>query len=147
LTPINTNVYSNFNSFVQSPVRSNDIPKDKSKIASRKQSGSSKPRVNSNAPKNGLMPLKQLKEFISDIYLQKLKNDDKCVNQNKQTRETMEQYLYTYLNHKYGLKQLVIEQSKNLIAAIAHYQESDHDVHLFGLVLRHDIEEEFRIRQ
>jgi hypothetical protein len=93
------------------------------------------------------MPLKQLKEFISDIYLQKLKNDDKCVNQNKQTRETMEQYLYTYLNHKYGLKQLVIEQSKNLIAAIAHYQESDHDVHLFGLVLRHDIEEEFRIRQ
>lgn len=59
----------------------------------------------------------------------------------------MEQYLYTYLNHKYGLKQLVIEQSKNLIAAIAHYQESDHDVHLFGLVLRHDIEEEFRTRQ
>ena len=59
----------------------------------------------------------------------------------------MEQYLYTYLNHKYGLKQLVIEQSRNLIAAIAHYQESDHDVHLFGLVLKHDIEEEFRFKQ
>ena len=145
--PINTNVYSNFNSFVQSPVRGDDLQKEPTKLANRKQSGSSKARTNSNAPKGGLMPLKQLKEFISDIYIQKLKNDDKCVNQNKQTRETMEQYLYTYLNHKYGLKQLVIEQSKNLIAAISHYQESDHDVHLFGLVLRHDIEEEFRFRQ
>jgi len=36
---------------------------------------------------------KQLRELIADIYLQKVKHDDKCINLNKQCRETMEQYL------------------------------------------------------
>ena len=83
LTPVNTNVYSNFNSFVQSPVRPDHLQKEPSKMANRKQSGSVKARTGSSGPKSGLIPLKQLKEFICDIYLQKLKHDDKCVNQNK----------------------------------------------------------------
>lgn len=58
----------------------------------------------------------------------------------------MEQYLYTYLNQKYGLKSLVVEQAKAIILAVSNYRESDHDVHLFEMVLRHKVEEEFRYK-
>ena len=91
--------------------------------------------------------LKQLKEFIQDIYTQKIKNDDKNVNLNKQTRETMEQYLYTYLNQKYGLKSIVIEQAKAIINAVNTFHQVDHDVHFFEMVLKHNIDEEFRYKQ
>ena len=45
---------------------------------------------------------------MHDIYAQKIKFDKKCED-SKQSRETMEQYVYTYLNQKYGLKNLIIE--------------------------------------
>ena len=91
--------------------------------------------------------LKQLKELITDIYIQKVKHDDKCVNQNHSQRETMEQYLYTYLNQKYGLKNIVIDQVNGIISGIANYQRQDHDVLLFGKVLKNEIDEEFRYVQ
>lgn len=56
----------------------------------------------------------------------------------------MEQYLYTYLNQKYGLKSIVLDQINAIIQAIAQFQQSDHDVLLFGKVLRNEIDEEFR---
>lgn len=43
------------------------------------------------------LSLKQLKDVINDIYTQKIKFDKKC-EALKQPRETMEQYMYTYLN-------------------------------------------------
>ena len=46
---------------------------------------------------------KQLKDLIADIYTQKQKYDEKC-GENRLPRETMEQYMYTYLNQRYGLK-------------------------------------------
>ena len=54
------------------------------------------------------LTLKQLKESIEDIYLNKVKFDEKCM-ENSQPRETMDQFLYTYLNQKYGLKTLIGE--------------------------------------
>lgn len=56
----------------------------------------------------------------------------------------MEQFLYTYLNQKYGLKSLVINQINSMIAAIQKYQFQDIEVLLFGKVLRHEVNEEFR---
>jgi hypothetical protein len=50
-----------------------------------------------------ILTLKQMKEIINDIYLQKIKYDEKC-NESRLPRETMEQYMYTYLNQRYGLK-------------------------------------------
>lgn len=38
-----------------------------------------------------------MKDLINDIYLNKKKHDEKCL-ENKLARETMEQYMYTYLN-------------------------------------------------
>lgn len=59
----------------------------------------------------------------------------------------MEQYLYTYLNQKYGLKSIVLEQAKAIIHAVSNYQNTDHDIHLFEMVLRHEVDEEFRYKQ
>lgn len=66
---------------------------------------------------------------------------------NKQSRETMEQFLYTYLNQKYGLKSIVIDQANAIIQAINHYSDQNHDVLIFGKVLRHQVDEEFRYVQ
>lgn len=56
----------------------------------------------------------------------------------------MEQFLFTYLNQKYGLKTLVIDQINGIVGAIDKFQIQDHDVLLFGKVLRHEVNEEFR---
>jgi len=49
---------------------------------------------------NGKMgyTLKQLKEIIVDIFAKKEKHDWRCINECHQNRETMEQFLNTYLN-------------------------------------------------
>lgn len=59
--------------------------------------------VNPNYSTTKTLSLKQLKEVVEEIYESKLKFDDKNY-QGKLARETMNQYLFTYLNQKYGLK-------------------------------------------
>ena len=63
------------------------------------------------------LSLRQLKDIITDIYAQKVKYDQKC-EENKLARETMEQYMYTYLNQRYGLKNLIIEWAASIINGI-----------------------------
>ena len=55
----------------------------------------------------------------------------------------MEQYMYTYLNQKYGLKNLIIEWAASLINGIKKYSKEDHNVGLFGKILRNECDEEF----
>lgn len=92
------------------------------------------------------LSLKQLKEVINDIYTQKEKYDKKC-EENKLPRETMEQYMYTYLNQRYGLKNLIIEWAASIINGIKKYSKEDHAVSLFGKILRNECDEEFRFIQ
>ena len=92
------------------------------------------------------LTLKQLKDVINDIYTQKLKYDQKCV-ESKLPRETMEQFMYTYLNQKYGLKSLIIEWVAAIINGIKTYLKQDHDVALFGKILKNECDEEFRFIQ
>lgn len=49
------------------------------------------------------MSIKQLKDVINDIFIEKFKHDQRCLEARVQV-ETMEQFLYTYLSKKYGLK-------------------------------------------
>jgi len=81
-----------------SPDRKDIIPRNPSK----------KVVMKSRMPITKDLTLKQLKEVIEDIYACKIRFDEKC-RETKQARETMEQYLYTYLNQKYGLKSLINE--------------------------------------
>ncbi len=55
--------------------------------------------------------------------------------------------MYTYLNQRYGLKQLIIDWASAIIAGIKKYSKEDADVCLFGKVLRNEIDEDFRFVQ
>lgn len=84
-----------------------------------------------------------MKDHIQDMYLQKQKFDEKCL-QSQLPRETMEQYMYTYLNQRYGLKNLIIEWAGAIINGLKKFSPEDCDVALFGKILRNECDEEFR---
>jgi len=102
----------------------------------------------SPAPHSGgkTLSLKILKDTLDDIYIQKDVFVKKCFAQ-RQPKETMEQYLYTYLNQKYGLKALILEWSGGIINGIKKYAKYDNDVAVFGKILKNETDEEFRFIQ
>ena len=53
----------------------------------------------------------------------------------------MEEYLYTFFNYKYGLKNMVIEWATNIINGIKSYSYIDNEICLFGKILRNDLDE------
>lgn len=77
------------------------------------------------------------------MYAQKAKFDKKQ-QESKAPCETMEQYMYTYLNQKYGLKALIIEWASNIISAVKTYLTADHEITLFAKILKNECDEEFR---
>ena len=77
------------------------------------------------------------------MYQSKIKFDKKCED-NKQPRETLEQYMFTYLNQKYGLKNLIIEWSLAIVNGVQKHASDDHEVNLFGKILKNECDEEFR---
>ena len=85
--------------------------------------------------------IRQLLEIINDIYNSKLENDKKLEN-NRQQKLTMEQFLYHYLNNKYGLKNLVIEYASCIIQGIKDFSKKNSEILLFGKILRNEIEEQ-----
>jgi hypothetical protein len=52
--------------------------------------------------------------------------------------------MYTFLNQKYGLKNLIIEWASSIIYAIKTYSNEDAEVYLFGKILRNELDEESR---
>ena len=99
---------------------------------------------NSLPTKSKPLTLKMTKEIIEDIYKSK-NNFDKICYENKLPRETMEQHMYTYLNQKYGLKNLIIEWASSIIKSIKKYSSEDIEVNLFGKILRNEQEEDSRL--
>ena len=63
---------------------------------------------NVNNNKQQLISLKTLKDFINELYNSKAQYDIKCT-QYKIPKETLEEHMYTFLNKKYGLKNLIIK--------------------------------------
>ena len=55
--------------------------------------------------------------------------------------------MYTYLNQKYGLKSLIVEWASTIIQSVKAYIKEDHEVTLFGKVLKNECDEEFRFIQ
>ena len=99
--------------------------------------------THSNVEKRQIISLKTLKELINEIYISKENYDLKC-EQNKFPKETLEEHMYTFLNKKYGLKNLIIEWAKNIIAGIKYYSKKDSIVLLFGKIMRNEQEEKAR---
>lgn len=55
--------------------------------------------------------------------------------------------MYTYLNQKYGLKSLIVDWASTIIQGVKTYIKEDHEVTLFGKVLKNECDEEFRFIQ
>ena len=89
---------------------------------------------------NRIITNKMLKDIIYNIYNSKNIFNNKCL-ENKQPKETMEQYMYTFFNYKYGLKNMVIEWATNIINGIKTYSFIDSEICLFGKILRNDLDE------
>ena len=103
-----------------------------------------------NAPigrtQNRILTLKQLKDTIADMYTQKVKFDKKC-QETKAAKETLEQFMYTYLNQKYGLKSLIVEWAAAIINGVKTYIKEEHEVALFAKILKNECDEDFRFIQ
>ena len=82
-------------------------------------------------------------DLIDSIYSSKTTYDKKCI-EIKMPRETMEQHMYTFLNQKFGLKNLIIEWATSIINGIKMYSSEDSDICLFGKILRNEVEEDYR---
>ena len=91
-----------------------------------------------------VLTIKMTKDIMNEIYNSKAQFDKKCFD-NKLPRETMEQHMYTYLNQKYGLKNLIIAWASSIINAIKLYSSEDSDINLFGKILRNEQEEDSRL--
>jgi hypothetical protein len=90
---------------------------------------------------NRVLTKKMLLEIISEIYSSKAAFDKKCI-ESKMPKETLEQHMYTFLNQKYGLKNLIIEWATSIINGIRMFSPEDSEVCLFGKILRNELEEE-----
>jgi len=77
------------------------------------------------------------------MYSQKKKYDEKCV-ESRLPKETMEQYMYSYLNKRYGLKSLVLEWASAVIIGVKKYSHEDSEIELFGKILKNECDEDFR---
>eukprot|EP00826_Nyctotherus_ovalis_P016973 TRINITY_DN14958_c0_g2_i1.p1 TRINITY_DN14958_c0_g2~~TRINITY_DN14958_c0_g2_i1.p1 ORF type:complete len:508 (-),score=157.39 TRINITY_DN14958_c0_g2_i1:926-2449(-) len=90
------------------------------------------------------LTLRQLKEMILDMYIQKTKYDEKSAA-NGLPSETMEEYMYVYFNRIYGLKSLVIEAAESIVQGVKKFSSVDSDVALFRRILRNECDEDFRL--
>ena len=99
--------------------------------------------ISSNAERRQIISLKTLKDLINEIYISKENYDIKC-EQYKLPKETLEEHMYTFLNKKYGLKNLIIDWAKNIISGIKYYSKKDSIVLLFGKIMRNEQEEKAR---
>lgn len=86
--------------------------------------------------------LKQLKEVIDDVCGAKSSNDARRAK-HRQAKETLRQHLYTYLNHKFGVKSVINDWADSIIAATDKFQDDDCDVAAFGRALRNLVDEEY----
>ena len=98
----------------------------------------------SSNKKTKVLSLKMTKDIMNEIYNSKVAFDKKCYESGK-PRETLEQHMYTYLNQKYGLKNLIIEWASSIINAIKLYSSEDCEINLFGKILRNEQEEDSRL--
>jgi Ca2+-binding EF-hand superfamily protein len=90
------------------------------------------------------LSIKVAKDVINELYNSKVNYDKICL-ENKLPNETLEQYMYIFLNNKYGLKNLVLDWASAIINAIKLYSNEDCEINLFGKILRNEQEENSRL--
>ena len=51
--------------------------------------------------------------------------------------------MFTFLNQRYGLKQLIVEWASSIVHAIKLYSSDDAQIYLFGKMLKNTVDEDF----
>ena len=87
------------------------------------------------------LTLLQLWNTIREIYEEKQMHDQIC-RESQLPYETLEQFMYTFLSHKYGLKPLIMEWAAMIVSSCWVYIE-DPEIMLFAKMLKNECEENF----
>ena len=88
-----------------------------------------------------IISLKNLLDIINQIYKLRSNRIEKQ-NQGVYNKGTLEQDFYAYLKSRYGLKNLIIEWSINILSSIQAYYEISGEVYLFALILKNELDED-----
>ena len=144
----NNNIPYEFNNTANNKNNPYDINSTSNK---NKNSTNLNSNENQNINNNSLMSqnrkplsIKIAKDIINELYNSKVNYDKICL-ENKLPNETLEQYMYIFLNNKYGLKNLVLDWASSIINAIKLYSNEDCEINLFGKILRNEQEENSRL--
>lgn len=89
------------------------------------------------------LSLKQIKDIIEEIYSTKVKFDEKC-REICMPIESMDQFMLTYLNQKFGLKSIITDWTFAIMKALDRYENEDAEVKLFSKIINLKINEDFR---
>lgn len=104
-------------------------------------------RVNSQSTSNKkVLTLRQLLDMIDHIYTSKEKYDERCQAYGLPF-ETMEQHMYTFLNQRYGLREIIVDYASAIIDGVKRFSTEQNEVAVFAKILRNDIDEGFRYVQ
>ena len=133
------NIYiSNINLKQTNYIPSPKLPNPEQYVLKKNRSTSN---INTATISPRILTQKQLLQVITEIYTSKSQYDKKCYDYHL-PKETLEQHMYTFLNNKYGLKNLTIEWATSIINGIKQYSQTNSEVCLFGKILRNELEEE-----
>ena len=126
-----------------------DINNIKNNIRNNINNSNDNTQINNNMnltmnPNRKPLSIKITKDIINELYNSKVNYDIICL-ENRLPNETLEQYMYIFLNNKYGLKNLVIDWASAIINAIKLYSNEDCEINLFGKILRNEQEEDSRL--
>ena len=91
-----------------------------------------------------MISIRNIKETINEIYSSKI-DCDKITKENNLPKETLEQHMYSFINQKYGLKQIIIEYTTNFMNGVCYYSNEDNDIYLFAKILKNEIDEKFKL--
>ena len=86
--------------------------------------------------------LKQLREVVEEIVAAKVANDARQAR-NKKPRETMREHVYTFLNHKFGVKAVIAEWAESIAAATERFAGVDCEMAVFDRITRNVLDEEY----
>ncbi|CEM09927.1 unnamed protein product [Vitrella brassicaformis CCMP3155] len=87
--------------------------------------------------------LPQLKKLLEAIWSSKTIND-RHGREQRTPISTLQQYMYVFLLHRFGLRSVVVEYATAILQGVDEYSRVDADVLLFGKVLGCRVDEAFR---
>jgi len=92
------------------------------------------------------LKLRQLRDIMNLVYQSKHQADDECV-ENNEPKDTMSNYLFSYLRSKYGSRTAVEEWYHVIKKGIDKYSRRDPEIDVFGKILQNELPESFPLVQ